>query len=49
MRTPRILLFSFLLFLWAGAETFAQQTNNPEALFKDLINKVEAEARMIKE
>ena len=47
MKTPRILFISFLLFMWAGMDTFAQQSNNAEALLNDLHDKVVARLQML--
>lgn len=49
MRKQRILLFFFLLFMWIGLESSAQQANNPKALYEDLLSKMKTKAEMIKD
>lgn len=49
MRKQRILHFFFLLFMWTGLESSAQQANNPKALYEDLLSKMKTKAEMIKD
>lgn len=49
MRKQRILFFSFLLFMWAGLETSAQQTSNLKAAFEIVQNKVGIRTQMVSE